>query len=48
MKPEEAAVLALLERRLKTTTKGKLGDSLAALGGPKSTQRRRGSKKKAA
>lgn len=48
LKPEEAAVLALLESRLKKTTKDKLRDSLAALGGPKSTRRRRGSKEKSA
>jgi len=48
LRPEEAAVLALLESRLKKTTKDKLRDSLAALAGPKSAQRRRGPKKKAA
>ena len=38
LRPEEAAVLALLEARLNRTLAGQLEDSLAALG--KSTRRR--------
>jgi DNA topoisomerase-1 len=48
LKPEEAAVLALLESRLKKTTKDKLRDSLAAVGSTKpATRRRRGANKAA-
>ncbi len=48
LKPEEAAVLALLESRLKKTTKEKLRDSLTMVGHPKPAPRRRGASKKAA
>jgi DNA topoisomerase-1 len=46
LKPEEAAVLALLESRLKKTTKDKLADSLAIVGN-KTPARRRSAKKAA-
>jgi DNA topoisomerase-1 len=48
LKPEEAAVLALLEGRLKKSTKDKLRDSLAVIGSAKPAPRRRSPRKKAA